>query len=256
MKADPFKQTMQALLAPGGHRVWSLIVTLFGDLAQDDGIDGLTLSAVMTELEVRPEAVRVALHRLRNEGWITSEKVGRTRRHALTPKSRAQSATASTRIYAPPASSDEEWQLALTRDTDSITSADMLDRGFAPLMSRVYVGAASAIAPKNVMVLRGGDVPVWLGTQIAPAMLTQEYRALLPALQSADRQLKDAQLSNLQIAVLRCLVVHNWRRIVLRHPPLPRSLLPDKWEGHQCHILVNRLLDRFPRPLPDSILPS
>ncbi len=258
MASDPFEQTTQALLALGNHRVWSLIVTLFGDLAQENGttIDGLTLSAVMTELQVRPEAVRVALHRLRNEGWITSEKIGRTRRHALTQKSRAQSATASARIYASPLPSGGGWQLVILKDTDSIPSGNMLERGFAHLMPRVYLGAGAAIAPKNVVVLQGGDVPVWLGTQIAPTMHTDEYRALLPVLQSVDKKLNGAHLSNLQLAVLRCLIVHNWRRIILRHPPLPCSLLPDKWEGHQCHILVNRLLERFPRPRPNSILPS
>lgn len=258
MASNPYQQTIQTLLVPGGHRVWSLMVSLFGDLAQKEGtaIDGPTLSAVMAEMQIRPEAVRVALHRLRNEGWIVSEKSGRTRRHALTPKSRARSAAASERIYTGPALKSDGWHLVLVRDADTIPPEKMRACGFVQLLPRVFVGAVSAVPPKAALVLPGDDVPAWMRAQIAPAMQTQDYQALLPILTSADKLLRDTRPSPLQRAVLRCLIVHNWRRIVLRHPPLPRNLLPDGWEGHSCHMLVNRLLVRFPKPDPAGILPQ
>lgn len=249
MPKDTFDQTKSALLALGGHRVWSLMVTLFGDLAQARGsaIDGPVLSDVMTAMDIRPEAVRVALHRLRNDDWIVSRKYGRTRRHSLTAASRAESLSASPRIYSSPPAQDTGWQLAILEDASS-GQDEMAKLGFAPLLPRVYLAEATARAPRNALVLSGGDVPRWLRQQIGPQMLEADYRALLPVLKTADKGLHEGSLDPVQTAVLRCLIVHNWRRIVLRHPHLPAALLPDDWAGDACHILVSEMLDRFPRP--------
>lgn len=254
MHPDTFARTKNSLLALGGQRVWSLMVTLFGDLAQAEGsgINGPVLSAVMAEMNVRPEAVRVALHRLRNDGWIASEKHGRTGHHTLTPTSRNESVQASARIYASPLLQDANWQIAITEDANPET--DMAKLGFAPLLPRVYLGGAQAIAPRNTVVLVGTTPPDWLRTQIKPLMLETEYAALLPVLKEVDATMLNETPSPLQTAVLRCLLVHNWRRVVLRHPALPRALLPAQWSGHDCHLLVDTLLTRFPRPEISMVL--
>lgn len=258
MTRDAFDHTKEALLALGGHRVWSLMVTLFGDLAQSEGssIDGPVLSAVMAEMDIRPEAVRVALHRLRNDGWIASHKHGRTGRHTLTATSRNETRLASARIYASPIADESDWQLALLEDVASDTKEDMAQRGFVPLMPRVYLGGVEAPLPKDALSLDGTHPPEWLRSQIAPQMLEDEYAALLPLLQTAHDTLEAGALPALQTAVLRCLIVHNWRRIVLRHPTLPSALLPEGWTGHKCHMLVYRLLTRFSRPALIHIPPQ
>lgn len=255
MPPDPFTQNKTALLALGGHRVWSLMVTLFGDLAQAEGstIDGPTLSAIMAEMDIRPEAVRVALHRLRNDGWIASEKSGRTGRHALTTTGRSETTEASARIYASPASTDNNWQLALTQDAHT---DDLKVHGFLPLLPRIYLGNAQTSAPRGTLTLTGGPAPDWLRAEIAPLMLETEYAALLPLLKHVEHTTQTDKLTPLQTATLRCLLVHNWRRIVLRHPALPPALLPKDWSGHACHRLIDTLLIRFPRPDMHMILPS
>lgn len=258
MTTNSYHQTKTALLALGGQRVWSLMVTLFGDLAQTDGstIEGPVLSSIMAEMDVRPEAVRVALHRLRNDGWIASTKYGRTGRHGLTPTSRIETRNASTRVYASPPAQNENWLLALTQDTSIPSSADMGKCGFAALLPRVYLGGIAACAPKGVLTLEGTRAPDWLREQISSHMLQEEYSALLPALEYAAETLHSGEIDTLQTAALRCLIVHNWRRIVLRHPALPRKLLPDTWAGHRCHVLVDTLLTRFPRPALSTIKPT
>ncbi len=234
------------------------MVTLFGDLAQTEGdtIDGPTLSAIMTELDVRPEAARVALHRLRNDGWIASQKHGRTRRHALTPTSLAETQQASARIYANPENYETEWKLALLEDSASISSREMAKHGFAPLLPRVYLGGSKAKAPPSALVISASEAPVWLRKQIAPQLLEDEYNALIPLLHLMTQNLSPDTLTDLQIAVVRCLIVHNWRRIVLRHPALPPALLPENWAGSRCHVLVDKLLTDLPRPALDNILPN
>lgn len=256
MPADAYSQSKTALLALDGHRVWSLMATLFGDLAQEEGstIDGPVLSAIMAEMDIRPEALRVALYRLRNDGWIVSEKQGRTGRHSLTPTSRAETQTASARIYADPNARHAEWALALTETTT--TADEMAAAGFIPLLPRVYLGSAGSNPPASTLMLRGGIPPDWLRAQLAPALLEDEYARLLPHLQTAFDTLQASTLSPLQIAVIRCLIVHNWRRIVLRHPPVPDTLSPDNWTGAACHKLVDALLSRLPRPALTHITPT
>jgi len=257
MSFNPFDETINALADLGGQRVWSLMVTIFGDLAQSKGstIEGPVLSAILADMDIRPEAVRVALHRLRNDGWIASSKTGRTSLHSLTEVGRAQSAAASWRIYAKPGLEGPRWQLAILEDATTVTRNLMLDHGFAPLMSRVYIGGAHATAPVGSLVLPGDAVPDWLCQQFAPEDLAQDYAALYRVLSRAEQTLTDpGMLIPRQVAVLRCLVVHNWRRIVLKHPDLPPALFPTSWDGPRCQELVHTLLTRFVRPDLGTIL--
>jgi len=229
----------------GGQRVWSLMISLFGDLAQNEGdaIEGPVLSEIMGHMAVKPEAARVALHRLRNDGWIASAKSGRIRQHSLTAEGRRQSALASPRIYARPPVGGEAWQVVLTAETTGGIA------GYSALMPRVYLGPAAMPAPKGALVLEGGAVPDWVRDQLTPHHLTEDYAHLLNTLKSLSTALSaNAALTPMQVAVLRCLIVHNWRRLVLKHPMLPLELIDTRWPGYQCHLQVDSLLGRFARP--------
>lgn len=247
----------QSLAGLGKQRVWSLMVTLFGDLAQAEGqaIAGPVLSAVLSEMQIKPEAARVALHRLRNDGWIASQKVGRTSVHSLTDFGRSESAMASARIYAPVRSDAMDWQLVMLPDTTRDDAKDLNAAGFAPLAPRIYLGNVDAQPPKGAWTLKGEAVPDWVKEQFEPEGLAQDYTNLHRVLVEVDASLpKDAALSSLQTAVLRCLIVHNWRRLVLRHPDLPPELFTSDWRGHACHARVDHLLSRFPRPGLDRLM--
>lgn len=240
-----------ALTGLGGQRVWSLLVSVFGDLCPDEGagIDGPVLSALMTAMDVRAEATRVALHRLRNEGWITSQKIGRTSRHSLTPHGRAETLAASRRIYAGPSQMPANWRIIITDSADAAERDAMTTKGFSPLMSRVFIGAADITPPAGGLSLTSEAAPMWLRVQLTPEGLRNDYARLFDILTQIDAALPDgAALAPRDVAVLRCLIVHNWRRLVLKHPDLPAALYTDGWRAHDCRALVSRLLQRFPRP--------
>ncbi len=250
MPTDAFPQQIAELRELGGQRVWSLMVSLFGDLAQKPGkaIEGPILSAMMRLLSVKPEATRVALHRLRNDGWISSEKAGRISRHSLTEKGLRESAAASPRIYASPGEGPESWRLAFLPE-GAESAEEMRQRGFTPVTARVYVGPPEAAAPADALLFEGKDVPDWLRAEAAPSELSAAFADLADTLERLAADLPAAdKLSPVQVAVLRCLIVHNWRRLVLKHPPLPAPLVSHDWPGHRCHLLVADLLARYPRP--------
>lgn len=251
MPTDVFITQTKALRDLGGQRVWSLMISLFGDLAQDKGqsIAGPELSAIMSGLRVKPEAVRVALHRLRNDGWIVSQKSGRISQHSLSAKGLAESVSASPRIYADPGDLSPDWQLVLMQGNEPDQIENMIACGFAPIGPRVFVGPAETATPCGALCLPGTAVPVWLRAQAQPEALRKGYCELLDALASLQGNLPALQdLSAIDVAVLRCLIVHNWRRLVLKHPMLPAPLVDRDWPGHLCHLQVSDLLARYPRP--------
>lgn len=248
MPSDPLNDATTALITLGGQRVWSLLVSVFGDLAPGEGtgIRGPVLSAIMTGMNVRAEATRVALHRLRNDGWITSEKSGRTSLHGLTDFGRTETQQASLRIYAGPHALQGNWRILLMADAAETTEPP---RGFLQICPRVFIGPAGDIIPENAMALTGTSMPLWLRRDITPADLCADYATLHRILLTADQALPDGTpLPPTDRAVLRCLIVHNWRRLLLRHPDLPAALYTPDWRAPECRVLVNRLLQRFPRP--------
>ena len=209
----------------------------------------LVLSAIMAELGVRPEAARVALHRLRNDGWISSEKQGRISQHSLTAKGRAESAAASPRIYAAPDEGQAEWQLVLLEGADPKVQDALTRAGMVQLLPRVLVGTAPETLPENAVALPGQAAPGWLCDQLIPSSLMQDYANLGGVLTSLSSKLtQSAVLPPIEVAVLRCLVVHNWRRLVLKHTAPPRGLIQKDSPLHQCHLAVDEMLSRFPRP--------
>ncbi len=251
MQSDDFDTLTARLRDLGGQRVWSLMVSLFGDLAQGGGdiIDGPVLTKIMDLLQVKPEATRVALHRLRNDGWITSQKSGRIRQHGLTDKGRDESVAASSRIYASPDRHDNDWHMAVIEHATPELEAHMSDIGFTILTPRVFIGPKNVQPPENALILTAQSVPDWMQHQLEPEGLRDDYSNLATALRSLKTALPGPNhITLLQTAVLRCLIVHNWRRLVLKHPPLPDALLAPDWPGRACHTLVADLLDVFPRP--------
>ena len=256
MPTPDISELTDDLRALGGQRVWSLMISLFGDLAQGEGdaIEGPVLSAIMAALKVKPEAARVALHRLRNDGWVTSVKSGRISRHSLSAKGGRESAAASPRIYAPPLDGPRDWQLVMLETSDGEVQAQMGLDGFRQILPRVFIGPLDVEGPKGALALPGQAAPPWLMAQILPEYVAQDYGKLQQTLSALSGYLPEPKdLSALDIAVLRCLIVHNWRRLVLKHPAPPRALISETSALHQCHVSVATLLARFPRPTLSSI---
>lgn len=244
-----------AILIPFGDlpapRVWSFIVTIFGDLAREpeDFIDGLTLTKLTDPVGFKREAVRVALHRLRNDNWISSSKSGRTAQHQLTPQGRALSQSASKLIYARLDDLPKDWHIALTRSADSVTKAALGKAECTTLAPRILLCRHPEHLPPDTMVFEGKKAPEWLFEQVVPAQWTDEFSSLITVLDGvASLMPSQATISPFARAITRASIVHNWRRLVLRHPYPPASITGSDWPGHQCRARVVQLLEQLPRP--------
>lgn len=256
-----FETAVAELTDPQDQRVWSIIVSLFGDMAQEPGaqISGGALTRIIEPMGIKPEAIRVALHRLRKDGWIESDRIGRVSRHVLTEFGRTQSAAVTPRIYARGPVTVEHWHLLIAEDGAGTHVLEdlMLSRDYSPIGRTVALGPGPMPDQADgilALEISPQDAPKWVQDRLCPQNLRLSCRALHRAAQSALKTRPDGwSPTPLQSATLRTLLVHRWRRVVLRQPDLPAGFYPADWDGPACREAVFGLLDALPRP-PVSVL--
>ncbi len=242
----------------GKSRTWSILVTIFGDLAQnpEDEISGPLLSSLTQLIGIKPQAMRVALHRLRRDGWIVTEKSGRTSRHRLSEFGLNQSIIASPRIYARTIDMPDKWHVLLANPTVRINEKNLVTRGYLGVLPNVYI--AKGPKPADVsefLVLEGylSEFPEWLRSSLADAATVEEYSRFEHSLDAVKRTMENGYSPGpLETAVMRALIVHNWRRIVLRQPDLSLELLPQN-PSARCRENVWGLLEQLKRPTLETL---
>ena len=111
MSVHSFQNYVEIFTHPQPPLVWSLLVSVFGDLAasEDTELSSGALGLITQTIGIKPEATRVALHRLRKDGWLESRRTGRTSVYFLTEHGRAETMTASPRIYSEHALERAAW---------------------------------------------------------------------------------------------------------------------------------------------------
>lgn len=256
-----FETSVQNLIDPHNQRVWSLIVSLFGDLAQQPGdrISGGALTRIIQPMGIKPEAMRVALHRLRKDGWIESTRSGRASAHFLTDFGRAQSAQVTPRIYNRSPEIPQDWHLLIAEDGPGLHALDdlLLAENYISIGRNVALGSGDL--PRNcddllVFEATARSVPRWLKSRLCPPELIDACRDLHRVAKTVnDTRPTDLNPTAWETATLRTLLIHRWRRVVLRHPGLPRPYFPDNWVGPDCRAEVFRLLDRLSFPTLDAL---
>lgn len=246
MKKTAFPDLVSLLTNGQPTRVWSLLLTVFGELAQgeDAKISSTLLGRLSALMGIKPEAMRVALHRLRKDGWLQSERIGRISAYSLTDWGRSQSADATPRIYDLHPTPSQAW-LALYDladplrgdDSDGVwVAANLLMTVRPPTHGRAYV----------MPVLPDAQLPDWMSQNICQSelvALTQEFHGRLAQVQIAIAHVQP--MDDLEVSVLRILIVDGWRRIALRAPQLPAHVFPDDWMGQPCRETVAAILSTY-----------
>ncbi len=239
----------------GSLRVWSVIITFFGDTVMPRGgvVSASVLATVCSCLGIKQEALRVALYRLAKDGWIDRQKEGRNSFYALSESGLENFLPASRRIYADGPELRGPWRLAILpvaeREDRAAHDRKLRSAGFIPLSNSLFLGAAqSGPAPDQSAVMEGTfrEFPDWIRATLAPEPLQREYAALRHALAPAADVISTFGPLKPEVAVaLRTLIIHQWRRLLLRHPDLPPEMLPTGWQGETCRGLVLTLHQRI-----------
>ncbi len=253
-----FENIVQELTGCGNSRTWSILVTIFGDLAQnpEDEISGPLLSSLTQLIGIKPQAMRVALHRLRRDGWIVTEKSGRTSKHRLSEFGLNQSVIASPHIYAPTVKMPDSWHVLIANPEAQVDDKTLVMQGYRRILSGVYVGGgAGPQDAADFLIIEGNlsSIPEWLQASIADAATVDDHSRLKQSLSVVERALENGYAPTIiETAVIRTLIVHDWRRIVLRQPDLSLELVPQS-PSVQCRAKVWKLLERLERPTLEAL---
>jgi phenylacetic acid degradation operon negative regulatory protein len=246
MQHTAFQDLLTELTADQTPRVWSLLVTVFGELAQEEGarIESKLLAQLMPLMGVKPEAMRVALHRLRKDGWLESERSGRNSSYFLTDLGRTQSAKATPRIYGLEAIPEQAW-LVLFDPSQPVKDHDLDGKWIASnlLVTATPVAHDQAFSSP---ILKGQSLPSWMQHRVCDPeimRLTKEFHDRLTHLETSIKHV-DA-LDCFEISALRILIVDRWRRIILKTPSLPEHVFPNTWAGQLCRQRVDALLKAY-----------
>jgi phenylacetic acid degradation operon negative regulatory protein len=259
-------EDLLTILAP---RAGSLVVTVFGDSIATQGnsvwLGGLV--AVMERFGLNARQIRTAIFRLGRDGWLQSSLRGRRSYYAFSVSGERQYARSAERIYAPAAVEwDGQWTL-VTSGALPTTLRDELRRrlgwlGFGALGAGLLAHPHAALGTVHDVLseLRcEGQVVVWCATPEFDAPLAELVRVSWRLDELAVRfeqfisrfSAFESLLDNVPTVqacdafVLRTLLIHEYRRILLKSTELPPALLPARWPGHSARALTARLYARL-----------
>ena len=243
MAADPLSPLIDNLHG-NRLRVWSIVVTIFGDCIQPRGGRAALseLQAITDRLGIEGGALRTAMSRLAQDGWVNRDREGRNSFYTLSDKGKAESEPASRQIYRSRFSvSDKPWVIAIS--AQPIESAK--DMPAFAVTRQVQLIDAEHIAERRAagdLIVEGRprEIPHWVHAAAIGQSLTGDYTHLADLLEPLNPDAVQT-LSPLDALALRVLLIHAWRRIVLRHPAPPEGLTDPSWPGETCHAALAHL---------------
>lgn len=252
----------------------SMVITLFGDtvVAHGGWIWLGSVIRVMESLGFSERLVRTAVFRLVQQEWLQVNKVGRRSYYCLTDSAKAEHEKANRRIYA---SDHPQWDgtwtlvlpLAVAEELKEPLRKSLLWQGYNTLLPGLMAHPSSDRLSLNETLQElniVSDVLVFSATtdeatsQLLVKRLVQErwrleelsllyrnfldfYRPLLSTTESANNSTEIAFL-------LRTVMVHDYRRILLRDPDFPEKMLPSGWAGLETQQLLQRLYRQWLAP--------
>lgn len=259
----PVERLLDLFHARKPIRSWSLIVTLYGDAIVPRGGELWlgTLLPIMAAFRIDEGPVRTAMSRLAQDGWLERRKLGRKSYYRLSRQGRADFAAATDRIYfGHPRSWSGRWRLVLLPENGDGRPAQrerLRAAGFGDLAPGLLVApsdSASAQLPKGndggIILLEAAGLADDARAIAARAWdlqpLADAYRRFLASFEPLDRSLDTrGPPDDLQSLVLRTLLIHEYRRLVLRDPLLPAELLAPDWPGGAARRLCAGLYRRL-----------
>lgn len=276
MKSRYVSQWIATFLSERPMRANSLIITVYGDsIAPHGGSVWLgSFINLVKPLGINDRLVRTSVFRLSKDSWLTSEHIGRRSYYGLTATGRRRFEHAYRRIYFQPKVRWEgDWQIVLTSGGDlTPTQRDEVRKelqweGFGLISPNVLAHPSANLEPlldilqsndvqDKVVVLRAKSLGAlvnkptrelvrdcWNLDLIADdyKRFADRFRPVLKAFKSAE------QLDPEQCFVVRTLLMHEFRRTLLRDPQLPEQLLPHDWPGsiarqlcHELYVLTQK----------------
>lgn len=234
----------------------SLISTIYGDSLLHRG-GNMSLSSLIHLMELfgfNERAVRTAVFRLVKKQWLVSEKIGRISDYRFTEESRERYFRAEQRIYNLQLREwDNYWSLVLLdhieTEQKTILKKELEWLGYASISTnmmaypdgqdqqRLHYLFSRLQLIEQMMVFKSELLPnvasnvnqliVEKNWQLND--IKERYLQYLEYFRDIYQLLKQERPNTQQAFQIRTLLIHYYRRIVLKDPNLPLELLPTDW---------------------------
>jgi phenylacetic acid degradation operon negative regulatory protein len=234
-------------------RTGSIVVTVFGDaiLPRGGSVWLGTLLEFFKGLDIDGGVVRTAMSRLAGDGWLERSKVGRNSFYRLAGKGRRTFEAATQHIYDPPPS---DWTgrfelLLIGSGEDRDASREALkNAGFGSPLPGVWVAPSGVPVPEEAAgairleVSAEDDSGRRLLRESWPLQRTAEaYLKFMKTFEPLHGWIAGKSLAEADAFTARILLIHHYRRVVLRDPLLPTALLPQDWPGSAARGLCGEI---------------
>jgi phenylacetic acid degradation operon negative regulatory protein len=235
-------------------RTGSLIVTFYGDaiLPRGGSVWLGTLLRFLEMLEIDDGVVRTAVSRLAADGWLDRDKLGRKSFYKLAASGRERFASGVEHVYNPHPS---DWQgrleLLLIGDGEErdASRAALIESGFGNPMPGVWVAPSGVVVPRvaagaiRLEVSADSEMGQRLIAESWPLQrIADSYRDFLKTFAPLESWMAGPGAVSPADAVLaRILLIHQYRRVILRDPLLPAALLPAAWPAKEARAFCGRV---------------
>lgn len=246
-------------------RIWSLIITVFGDSIVPRGGELWlgSLLALLDRMGIAAGAVRAANSRLVADGWLVRARQGRKSFYRLAPAVEGEFAAAARRIYAADGPDwSGGWTICVLTDPAGPARDQCRQRlladGFGAVAANVLIRpetgfAAPLMPPPAGALLFTADTPdPYVTLRLDPAIWPRDkaaagYRDVIEAFTPlADALAPD--IDPLAALAARTLLIHDFRRAVLHDPMLPAAVQGEGWIGDAARALAADLYHRLLGP--------
>ena len=260
----------------------SLLVTLYGDVIapRPQAIWLGSLIRLAAPFGINDRLVRTATFRLAADDWLSATRIGRRSYYALSDSGLQRVLHAGKRIYAGEAPEwDGRWTLALSRHDTRATMRQRLKRellweGFGAIAPGVLAHPSADLASLNEIILSAGaqeyvavmEARSLEAFSMQPLQTLMHHTFKLDAVAGAWNSLLRRFSSLADEAdhfgpadafFARTLLLHEYRRVLLRDPNLPEELLPQDWSGRiarsLCRDIYRKLLGASETHLRDVV---
>jgi phenylacetic acid degradation operon negative regulatory protein len=268
--SGPFTESVAHLLATLDLRAKSLVVTVFGDaILPHGGTVWLgSLIDLMAPFGLGERIMRTAVFRLVKDDWLYSTPHGRRSLYGVTEIGRRRFSAAHRRIYAPPRRLwSGEWHLVFIHCCDldperrESLRHELIWQGFGQVSTGVLAHptadqeALDRVLDEfgvvdQVAVMRASDERTGAITPLRYMVgrcwdlekLAEDYSGFIAHFEPVLKLLEGpARPSPQEAFVLRTLLIHDYRRVLLRDPMLPEEVLPPNWSGATARLLCRNI---------------
>jgi phenylacetic acid degradation operon negative regulatory protein len=252
-------------------RTWSVIITFYGDaIVPHGGSVWLgTLLEFFKALDVEEGGVRTAMSRLAADGWIERNRVGRNSFYKLAEKGLSTFRAATEHIYyakAPEWTGRFDLILAINGMGRDALRAELEPHGYSSVLPGLWLIPEGTFLPDistSAFRLTAQTDELASRKLVAQAWplgdISEAYRRFVDLFTPLNAALAASpSFSPIDALVARILLIHEYRRVILRDPILPLALLPEDWAGKAardlCAGLYHKLLPASERWIGETMV--